>query len=108
MVSSKKVLGAAAVLSLLAMAAPVMAQTYTTNPTTGASVTGSTTGTSGATGTSATTGTTGTSVTSSSTPGAPNTGAGGDTTENLLLLGLSGLVVVAGGAYLARKGATTR
>jgi len=51
--------------------------------------------------TTTTTGTTDTTVTS--TPGAPNTGAGGDATANVLLLGISGLVVVAGGAYFARR-----
>ncbi|MDE1925426.1 MAG: hypothetical protein KGH79_04610, partial [Patescibacteria group bacterium] len=55
-----------------------------------------------------TTYTTATGTTSTTTPGAPNTGAGGDTTQNLLLLGISGLIVIAGGAYLARIGAQAR
>lgn len=94
LLQSKKILGTAAVLSLLALAGPALAQTAT-----GASSTlyGGTTSATGASGTM-----------TSTTPGAPNTGAGGDTTQNLVLLGLSGLVVVAGGAYLARKGATAR
>ncbi len=58
-----------------------------------------TTGTSG-TGTSVT----GTSAASSSTtPGVPNTGAGGDATTNLAVLGVSALVAAGGAAYLARK-----
>ena len=43
------------------------------------------------------------STTDATTPGAPNTGQGGDASVNLFLLAVSGLVVVAGGAYLARR-----
>ena len=38
----------------------------------------------------------------SSTPGAPNTGAGGDAAQNVLLLVTSGLVAIAGAGYLLR------
>jgi len=45
------------------------------------------------------------SSTITTTPGVPNTGAGGDTTTNLAVLGASALIAIAGGAYLLRKGA---
>jgi len=37
------------------------------------------------------------------TPGFPNTGAGGNTTRNDLVLGLSGIAMIAGISYLSRK-----
>ncbi len=40
---------------------------------------------------------------SSTTPGAPNTGAGGDPMTNALVLTASGLVALGGLAYLARR-----
>lgn len=91
LLSPKRIAGTVAILSVLALAGPALAQT-----TTGTTYPSS----------SSTTGTTG--IMTSTTPGAPNTGAGGDTTQNLLLLGISGLVVVAGGAYLARVGTQAR
>ena len=54
------------------------------------------------TGSSTDTGYTTTSATSSTTPGTPNTGAGGDAATNAVVLTLSGLVAVAGLAFLAR------
>ncbi len=39
------------------------------------------------------------------TPGAPNTGAGGDATGTALLIGVSALVVLGGLAYLAYRAA---
>ncbi len=53
--------------------------------------------------TTTTTGTDTTTMTSSSTPGVPNTGAGGDAATNLALLGISALALIGGGAYLARQ-----
>jgi hypothetical protein len=46
--------------------------------------------------------TTTTGATSVTTPGTPSTGAGGEATGNYLVLGVSALALVAGGAYLAR------
>lgn len=80
--NAKKVAGALAVASMLLVSGVAFAQTTTTD------LTGSST-------------TSGTSTTT--TPGVPNTGAGGDTTANLIVLGASGLVVAAGGTYLLRK-----
>jgi len=37
------------------------------------------------------------------TPGTPNTGAGGDSTMNWLILGATGLAVLGGVGYLARR-----
>ncbi|MDB5237904.1 MAG: hypothetical protein JWM46_174 [Candidatus Kaiserbacteria bacterium] len=42
-------------------------------------------------------------TTASTTPGVGNTGAGGDSAANMLLLGTSALVAIGGTAYLARK-----
>jgi len=55
--------------------------------------------------TSSTTDTTGTGVvpTSVTTPGTPNTGAGGDATANWAILAITGAVVLAGVVYLMRK-----
>jgi len=39
--------------------------------------------------------------TSTTTPGVPNTGAGGDAITNLLLLGISAAIMVVGIAYMA-------
>lgn len=62
-----------------------------------------TTGTTGTIGTSTTgTGTTGTGGTMV-TPGAPETGFGGNTATNIALLTASALVVLGGAAYVARK-----
>lgn len=41
------------------------------------------------------------SSTASTTPGVPNTGAGGDLLANLLFLGIAGVAILAGAAYLA-------
>jgi UDP-N-acetylmuramyl tripeptide synthase len=89
----KKVLGALTIAAALSTSGVAFAQTSSTT------VTG-TTGTSGNTTTTSTTGTTGSAAT---TPTAPNTGAGGDTAQNLALLGGSALVVAAGSAYMARR-----
>jgi hypothetical protein len=80
-----KFAGSMAVASalLLSGAGLVSAQTYTTGSVTPATATGT-----NATGT---------------TPGVPNTGAGGDVATNLALLGASAVIVVGGAAYLARK-----
>lgn len=42
------------------------------------------------------------------TPGTPNTGAGGDSISLLLLLGMSALAVFGAGGYLLRKQAAER
>lgn len=47
-------------------------------------------------------------TTPTTTPGVPNTGAGSDAGLNLLLLGASGLVALAGGAYLLTKKPATK
>lgn len=47
------------------------------------------------------------STTASTTPGVPNTGAGGDAAQNLLLLGISAAVALAGIAYLSARARTT-
>ena len=52
---------------------------------------------------STTTSTASTTSTGVTTPSSPNTGAGGDMAGNLLLLGVSALVAVGSGAYVARK-----
>ncbi len=39
----------------------------------------------------------------STTPGTPNTGAGGDALQNMLLLGVSSAAVLGAAAYLARR-----
>jgi len=41
-------------------------------------------------------------TTTTTTPGVPNTGAGGDAMINILLLGVAAVVMVAGIVYLAR------
>lgn len=41
--------------------------------------------------------------TGTTTPGTPNTGAGGDSSTVLLLLGASAFVLIAGGIYLTRR-----
>lgn len=66
-------LGTATLLALL-LAAPALAQT------------GTTTGTMGTT-----------------TPGVPNTGAGGDMTTTLVVLAVAALMVIVGAVYLARR-----
>jgi len=95
---------------LLAGASSAFAQTYGSSGTTGtgstvtpaANTTGSNgtngTGTTGTMSSSSTTGTNG-----STTPGIPNTGAGGDTAANIALLTTSGIVVLGGAAYLLRR-----
>ncbi len=100
MASTKKLLASIATAALLLGAPVAFAQTASTT-TTGTGVTASTTS-------SGTTGTTDTTGTSATTPGAPNTGEGGDATTNMLLLAVSGLVVIAGGAYLARRAVTAQ
>jgi hypothetical protein len=74
----KKVLGALTIAAALSTSGVAFAQTSSTTVT----------------------GTTGSAAT---TPTAPNTGAGGDTAQNLALLGGSALVVAAGSAYMARR-----
>ena len=99
-----KIAGSAAVTgALLASGATlVFAQsTYTSGTTSSSITTGSSTSGSGVGVTTmpntAATGTTGT------TPGVPNTGAGGDAAGNLAILGASALVAIGGAAYLARQ-----
>lgn len=75
------------------------AQTYGT----GASVTGSTTYTNTAGTGSSITGTSTTHGATSTTPGVPNTGAGGNAAVNFAVLGAAALVAAGGAAYLARK-----
>lgn len=45
-------------------------------------------------------------TTSSTTPTAPNTGAGGDMAQNLLLMGVSSAAVLGAAAYLASRKAS--
>jgi hypothetical protein len=45
-------------------------------------------------------------TTGSTTPGVPNTGAGGDMLTNILLLAVSAAVAIIGLAYLGRRWAT--
>lgn len=87
-----KKLAAALTTAALLLGAPVAFAQTGTSTGTGAGITATTSGTGGSIDTT--------------TPGAPNTGAGGDAAANLLVLGISGLVLVAGGAYLARRAAT--
>lgn len=47
-----------------------------------------------------------TTMGTTTTPGVPNTGAGGDLLTNVLLLGISAAAVVAGIVYLVRMRAT--
>lgn len=42
-------------------------------------------------------------TTSSTTPGAPNTGVGGDPTGTLAVLGVSAVAVIAAAVYLTRQ-----
>ncbi len=87
---TSKLIGAAA-LALLLSASVAAAQTTnygTTNTgTTKTSVTSSTTK----------------AKTATTTPGAPNTGAGGDMATNMALLGTSAVAALAGIAYLGRR-----
>jgi len=80
MTNYKKVLGAAAIVSALAMGGTAFAQTTTSA---GASTTVTTP--------------------AAVTPTAPNTGAGGNAAENYALLGITGLIAAAGVTYLARS-----
>ncbi len=41
--------------------------------------------------------------TTTTVPTAPNTGAGGDAEANVLLIGVSAVIAVASGVYIARK-----
>lgn len=75
MMNYKKVLGALAIVSALAMGTTAFAQTASTTDTTG---------------------------TTATTPTVPNTGTGGNAAENLAMLGASALIAVGGAAYLAR------
>jgi hypothetical protein len=98
-------------MSAVAAAQALYPSTYGT-PSTASSATMTSTHTSSAAGTSSTNGTgmTGTgsnsSVTSSNgstTPGVPNTGAGGDAATNIALLGTSAVIAVLGAGFLARR-----
>jgi hypothetical protein len=46
-------------------------------------------------------------TTATTTPGVPNTGAGGDPATLLAILGIAAVVVVVGGAYLLWERSTT-
>lgn len=111
-----KLASGAAITAMVLTSAGTMAFAQTTGGTggTGTTVTGTTgagstttTGTTGAGTTGTGSSTTGSGTTSiggtSTTPGTPNTGAGGDATTNLALLGISALALIGGGAYLARQ-----
>ncbi len=82
---------------LLTGAGLVFAQTATTTGTMGPTYTGA-----AATGTDTTLGSSTAGVTGT-TPGVPNTGAGGDAASNLAMLGVAALVAIGGAAYLSRK-----
>jgi hypothetical protein len=51
--------------------------------------------------------TTGSVVSTTSTPGTPNTGAGGDAATNWAILAVTGIVVIGGVAYLLRRPTTS-
>ncbi len=97
-----KVIGSTAIAaSLLASGAGLaFAQnaTTTTNDATMISTT------SGAT----TNGVNGSDAVGPAVPGVPNTGAGGDATGTMLLLGVTGLIAVAGGSYLLSRRAASQ
>jgi len=84
----KKIAGIAVLVPALLMASPALAQT-TTKSTSTDMWTGATTGTT-------------------TTPGVPNTGAGGDAAVTLLILASAALLVIAGAAYLRQRLADDR
>lgn len=105
----KKTLASLAVASLivalgLVVVTPAHAQLYSNTSGSGSSMSTSGTSTTGGTGSmsSSTSGMTGT-TTGSTTPGLPNTGAGGNAATNMSLLLGSGLIVVGGAVYLTRR-----
>lgn len=89
------------------------AQTVTTAPSssyyggisgTTATPSASTSASAGATSTMGASGGTGTQT----TPGTPNTGAGGDLATNMAILLASGIIGIGSGAYLVRRMSATR
>ncbi len=119
------VLAIALVIGVFASAGSVHAQLYGGTSASGSATANTGTGTnssdtngvmmhsSGTTNVNGTTNSSGTfnsstSNTSNTTPGVPNTGAGGNALTNILLLGSSALVMAGGVSYLSRAPKASR
>ncbi len=92
-------------LALTLVAALALVATVSVNAQTAATTT---TDTSTSISTDATTGTGAADTTATEAPGLPNTGVGGEAATNLAILFSSGLIALAGIAFLARRVAQAR